>query len=68
MVADGTYDAYWERKLAAWDTAAGAAIVLAAGGTITNLAGAAPDLTIGHIAVSNGRLHPALLALLAPEG
>lgn len=67
MVADGTYDAFWERKLDAWDTAAGAAIALAAGGTITNLAGGPPDLRIGHIVVSNGRLHPALLALLAPE-
>ena len=25
MVADGTYDAYWERRLCVWDAAAGAA-------------------------------------------
>lgn len=32
MVADGTYDAYVTRALSAWDTCAGAAILLAAGG------------------------------------
>jgi myo-inositol-1(or 4)-monophosphatase len=32
MVADGTYDAYLTRKLSPWDTCAGAAILLAAGG------------------------------------
>lgn len=66
MVADGTYDAYWERALNAWDTAAGAAIALAAGARITDLHGGAPDLAIGHIVVSNGHLHDALLARL-PE-
>ena len=67
MVADGTYDAYWERALSAWDTVGGAAIVLAAGGRITDLRGQRPDLSIGHIVASNGRVHDALLALL-PEG
>jgi myo-inositol-1(or 4)-monophosphatase len=32
MVADGTYDAYFTRALSPWDTCAGAAILLAAGG------------------------------------
>jgi myo-inositol-1(or 4)-monophosphatase len=32
MVADGTYDAYLTRTLSPWDTCAGAAILLAAGG------------------------------------
>ena len=32
LVADGTYDGYWEKKLAPWDCAAGAALVVAAGG------------------------------------
>ena len=32
MVADGTYDAYFTRALSPWDTTAGAAILLAAGG------------------------------------
>lgn len=66
MVADGTYEAYWERKLNAWDTAAGAAIVLAAGGRLTDLRGADADLSAGHILASNGHVHEAVLALL-PE-
>ena len=66
MVADGTYEAYWERSLNAWDSAAGAAIVLAAGGKITNLRGGPPELGIGHFLASNGHVHEAILALL-PE-
>jgi myo-inositol-1(or 4)-monophosphatase len=32
MVADGTYSVYWARHLPHWDTSAGAAVVLEAGG------------------------------------
>jgi myo-inositol-1(or 4)-monophosphatase len=64
LVADGTYDAYWERRLNAWDLAAGAAIVLAAGGTISALDGGAVDLSIGHIIASNGRIHTQLQAVV----
>ncbi|HKP55072.1 MAG TPA: inositol monophosphatase family protein [Polyangiales bacterium] len=67
FVADGTYDAYWERRLAPWDMAAGAALVLAAGGRITNLQGGAYDLTRGYVLASNGHVHDALLELLRPE-
>jgi myo-inositol-1(or 4)-monophosphatase len=65
MVADGTYDAYWERALNVWDTAAAAAITLAAGGRITDLGGQRPNLSIGHILASNRHVHDALLGLLA---
>jgi myo-inositol-1(or 4)-monophosphatase len=68
MVADGTYDAYWERSLHAWDTAAGSAIVIAAGGVVTALDGSAPDHHIGHIAASNGLVHADLMAVLARSG
>ncbi|EYF03643.1 inositol monophosphatase family protein [Chondromyces apiculatus] len=65
MVADGTYDGYWERKLHVWDVAAGAAIVRAAGGTITALDGGAPRWHVGHLVASNGHLHAELLRVLA---
>lgn len=68
LVADGTYDAYWERKLAAWDVAAGAALVLAAGGRLTNLVGGPYDLTRGYILASNGHVHDALVDLLRVDG
>jgi myo-inositol-1(or 4)-monophosphatase len=67
MVADGTYDAYWERRLNAWDIAAGAAIVLAAGGRITALDGGPVDLHVGHVIASNGRVHDGLQALITAE-
>ena len=65
LVADGTYDAYWERRLNAWDLAAGAAMVLSAGGKLTALDGGPVDLTRGHLIASNGRVHGALQQLLA---
>jgi myo-inositol-1(or 4)-monophosphatase len=68
LVADGTYDAYWERRLAAWDIAAGAALVLAAGGKLTNLLGGAYDLTRGYVVASNGHVHDALVRLLRQDG
>jgi len=64
LVADGTYDAYWERRLNSWDVMAGAAIVLAAGGMISALDGSSPDLSVGKILASNGRIHSPLLALM----
>jgi myo-inositol-1(or 4)-monophosphatase len=66
MVADGTYDAYWERKLSIWDSAAAAAIALAAGAHITNLAGGPVDLAVGHLVVSNGLVHDEIVAALRP--
>jgi myo-inositol-1(or 4)-monophosphatase len=64
LVADGTYDAYWERRLNAWDLAAGAALVVAAGGVITALDGGPADLSVGHVLASNGRVHGAMQAVI----
>jgi myo-inositol-1(or 4)-monophosphatase len=68
MVADGTYDAYWERRLSAWDVAAGAALVLAAGGRITDLTGGPYQLSHGYVLASNGLIHDELVELLAVDG
>jgi myo-inositol-1(or 4)-monophosphatase len=67
FVADGTYDAYWERRLNAWDLAAGAAVLLSAGGKLTALDGSRVDLMVGHLIASNGRVHGALQQLLADD-
>lgn len=64
MVADGTFDAYWERMLHPWDLMGGAAIVLAAGGRITHIGGGPADYRKGHLLSSNGLIHDELLALL----
>ena len=68
LVADGTYDAYWERRLSPWDTAAGAALVLAASGRLSSLEGGPFDVTRGYVLASNGRVHDGLLELLSPDG
>jgi myo-inositol-1(or 4)-monophosphatase len=67
LVADGTYDAYWERRLNTWDVAGGAAVLRAAAGTLTALDGGPVDLSIGHLIASNGRVHGALQRLIAAD-
>lgn len=69
MVADGTYDGYWERKLEPWDIAGGIALVRAAGGRVTDFDGAttegAASMSTGVVVATNGALHDALLDELA---
>ncbi len=66
LVSDGTYEGYWERKLSPWDIAGGSAIVLAAGGRVTDYDDR-EDLffSTGHLVATNGAIHAALLAELA---
>jgi myo-inositol-1(or 4)-monophosphatase len=64
LVADGTYDGYWEKKLGAWDVAGGSAIVLAAGGRITDQAGHPVDVTKGSVVATNGLIHRELVDAL----
>ncbi len=50
-VASGRFDAFWERKLSAWDVAAGIVLVREAGGTVLGLGGARPEN--GHLVAGN---------------
>lgn len=67
LVADGTYEGYWERKLRPWDIAAGIAIVRGAGGRVSGFdAAASPTCEpLENIVATNGLIHDALLAELA---
>ena len=65
LVADGTYEGYWERKLRPWDIAGGIAIVRAAGGRVTEFEGGAGSIASGHVVATNGHIHEALLRALA---
>lgn len=65
LVADGTYDGYWEQKLAPWDMTGGAAIVLGAGGTLTGYEGEPVDVTKNRVVATNGRIHAELLREIA---
>lgn len=64
MVADGTYDGYWELKLKPWDVAAGACLVLGAGGRLSGVDGSAVDLPSGNVVATNGAIHDELVAVL----
>lgn len=59
LVADGTYDIYWEQRLNAWDVCAGALVVAEAGGRLSAYDGAPADPRTGRLIASNGVLHDA---------
>lgn len=65
LVADGTYDGYWERRLQPYDIAAGSAIIRAAGGHVSDFAGGTRFFEEHRFVATNGRLHSALLTELA---
>ncbi len=64
-VASGRLDGYWELQLNPWDVCAGALIVSEAGGRLSDLAGGPVPPSGGEIVASNGRLHQAMLSVLA---
>ena len=68
-VASGRLDGFWELHLEAWDVAAGTLLVREAGGLVTDFGGA-DDLDAvlrrRHVVASNGRIHAAIRAGLAP--
>jgi myo-inositol-1(or 4)-monophosphatase len=63
-VACGRLDGYWEHAVKPWDVAAGALIVLEAGGTVTGADGSPFDVEAGHLLATNRRLHAPLGAAL----
>jgi myo-inositol-1(or 4)-monophosphatase len=64
-VATGRLDGYWELRLGPWDVAAGALLVEEAGGRVTDLEGGPLDPERPQVVASNGRIHEAMLAVLA---
>lgn len=69
LVADGTYDAYWEKRLKPWDMAAGALIVTEAGGRVTALDGDGPVPPWPEVIVAtNGHVHDELRRLVRCRG
>lgn len=65
-VAAGRMDGYWEKDLKPWDAMAGMLIVREAGGTVTDYQGGLDPqhLDRGRYVASNGKIHPAMLAVL----
>lgn len=65
LVADGTYDLYWERRLNSWDIAGGCVIVAEAGGRVSDYRGSPLDPTKGELIASNGLIHEAAIETIA---
>ena len=63
-LAAGRFDGYWAFDNHPWDVAAGAVLVLEAGGAATHTDGSPFDPFRPDMAASNGRLHELLLAEL----
>ncbi len=65
-VAAGRLDGFWEKKLNAWDVAAGGLLVQEAGGLVTNLVGEADFLSAPQsILAANPAIHAKMLAVLS---
>jgi myo-inositol-1(or 4)-monophosphatase len=64
-VAAGRLDGYWEMKLKPWDVAAGALVVLEAGGALSDLRGGPFDWTGASTIASNARIHGEIATVLA---
>jgi len=62
-VAAGWADAYYQYTLKSWDTAAASLILAEAGAMATDMRGQPTTLDTPDWLVSNGHVHPALLAL-----
>jgi myo-inositol-1(or 4)-monophosphatase len=64
-IGAGRFDGYWEQHLWPWDVAAGALIVTEAGGAVTGMDGSPFDPAAAHLVASNGRVHDAMLEVIA---
>lgn len=63
-VAAGRFDGFWELKLHPWDTAAGALMVVEAGGKVTDFSGGPFSIYGQEIVASNGQVHDEMVKVL----
>lgn len=63
-VASGRFDGFWERRLNAWDIAAGSLILEEAGGRVTDFKGDPIPLDRKEMWASNGKVHNQFLAII----
>ena len=63
-VACGRYDGFWEMKLNQWDMAAGALLILEAGGLVTGIDGEDSYMDSGAIVAGTPKIFPELLKTL----
>jgi myo-inositol-1(or 4)-monophosphatase len=65
-VAAGRLDGFWEYHLSAWDIAAGALLVVEAGGLVSEPGGGSSFLESGDVVCGTPKIHAGLLELLPP--
>ncbi len=63
-IADGTFDGYWEKRLKPWDLAAGALLVIEAGGRVEGLDGRPIPPWPETVVATNGLIHDELVEVL----
>jgi myo-inositol-1(or 4)-monophosphatase len=63
-VACGRFEGFWEQNLKPWDSAAGALMVVEAGGRVTTFADRPYTVEHAEILATNGRIHKEMLGLL----
>jgi myo-inositol-1(or 4)-monophosphatase len=66
-VAAGRLDGFWEIGLNEWDTAAGALLVLEAGGMVSDFDGGGDYLETGNVICAGPRLHGTMVAAIRPH-
>ncbi|MCW5604047.1 MAG: inositol monophosphatase, partial [Burkholderiales bacterium] len=66
-VAAGRMDGFWEIGLAPWDMAAGALMILEAGGLVGDLEGNETYMTRGQIVAGNPKIFAQLLQVIEPH-
>lgn len=64
MVAQGVFDAYWEKNLSPWDTAAGILIATEAGAVVTTMRGEPYDCRDKSILCSTRAIHGDLISIM----
>jgi len=67
-VACGRLDGFWEYGLNEWDIAAGALLILEAGGLISDLGGGEDYLRSGNVIAANPRIHGEIQSQFAAAG
>jgi len=63
-VACGRFEGFWEQNLKPWDTAAGALMVVEAGGRVTTFSDRPYTVEHAEILATNGLIHKEMLGLL----
>lgn len=66
LVAEGVFDAFWEKNLRPWDSAAGILIVEEAGGRVTDYLGNDFTFAADSLVTSNGLIHSEILRSMQP--